>query len=272
MRRIGKYNQKMTWVIGRAGPFGYAVGLSDIRVTLHDGTKADCLQKIYRVGSNMALSFAGSVKIGFRIVEELSAGLHVTESKHSLDPLIIAKYLHIGTQDVFNSFPEEIRAGGCHLMLLSVHPLEKDGAAPWARCYVHRFYAPNFQPIEARSAEIVSIGSSKTVKPYADALIGFQKDFRLLNFETMTQHGSSLGLMASITSVINKIRVEGISNHLHTCLVDRDGVKVGKNDMMPQDHPEDNFIMPPVAQSWEELLKILDSRDIAKSVIEQARC
>lgn len=249
----------MTWVIGRAGLFGYAVGFSDIRVTLHDGTEVDCLQKIYRVGSNMALGFAGSVKIGFKIVEELSAGLHVTESKYPLDPLIIAKHLYIGTQDIYNSFPEEIRAGGCHLMLLSAHLQEKNGAAPWARCYIHRFYAPDFQPTEARPGEIVSIGSGEKVKPYTETLLGLQKDFQLLKFDTMTQHGSAFGLMASITSLINKTPVEGISNHMHICLVSRDGVKLGRNDMGAQSRPEDNFIMPPVAQNWEELLKILDS-------------
>ena len=38
----------MTWVIGSAGAFGYAVGLSDTRVTFHDGTEMDRLQKIYK--------------------------------------------------------------------------------------------------------------------------------------------------------------------------------------------------------------------------------
>jgi hypothetical protein len=184
----------------------------------------------------------------------------------------MAKFLYIGTEEIFDSFPEEIRACGCHLMLISAHPQEDDGTAPWARCYVHRFYAPDFQPIEALPAGIVSIGSGKTVKPYVDTLLRLKKDFKLLNFETVTRHGSALGLMMPITSVIDKTRVEGIGKHLHMCLVSRDGVKLGKNDTIPQNHPEDNFIMPSVAQRWEELLKILDSQGIEKSVVERARC
>ena len=54
----------MTWVIGRAGPFGYAVGLSDIRVTLDNGNEVDCLQKIYKVGSNTAWGLQVQCKLG----------------------------------------------------------------------------------------------------------------------------------------------------------------------------------------------------------------
>src|SRR5512147_775130 len=106
----------MTWVIGRPGPFGYAIGLSDIRVTLHDGKEVDCLQKIYKVASNMALGFAGSVKIGLKIVEELSTSLYISDPHYAHDPRIIAKQFYTGTQKIFNSFSPEIKAGGCHLM------------------------------------------------------------------------------------------------------------------------------------------------------------
>jgi hypothetical protein len=46
--------------------FGYGFGLSDIRVTLGDGSEVDCLQKIYPVARWVAAGFSGSVKIGFR--------------------------------------------------------------------------------------------------------------------------------------------------------------------------------------------------------------
>ena len=42
--------------------------------------------------------------------------------------------------------------------------------------------------------------------------------------------------------------------------------------MTVQDHPEDNFIMPPVAQSWDKLREILRSKGVARSAIEQAQC
>lgn len=264
--------EPMTWVIGRAGPFGYAVGLSDIRVTLHDGTEVDCLQKIYRVGSNMVLGFAGSVQIGFKIVEELSAGLLVTESKYPLDPFIISKYLYVGTQNIFNSFSQEIRGGGCHLMLLSAHPKENDGVAPWARCYVHRFYAPDFQPVVSRHAEIVSIGSGKKIADYSSILRSQEKDFDMFKLEVGMKGGAALGLMVSISSAIKKMPKRGISTHLHICIVGRNEVKVGKNDITGHEHSEDDFLMPPVAQSWNELVEILRSKGVARSAIEEAQC
>lgn len=262
----------MTWVIGRAGPFGYAVGLSDIRVTLGNGAEVDCLQKIYRVGPNLALGFAGSVKIGLRIAEELGAGLYISNPDYAHDPKIIAKYLFVGAQKIFESFPPKIRGAHCHLMLLSAHPQENDGAAPWAKCYVHRFYSPDFQPHTARTAEIVSIGSGGTVNHYAQALRKLKFDIDLFKMEPMEKHGSAYGLLLSITSTINKTRIKGISNHLHICLIGRDGVKLGRNDLIKQSNPEENLIMPPVAQSWGQLVEILRSKDVAKSAIELARC
>ncbi len=49
--------------------FGYSVGVSDIRVTLYDGSERDCLQKIYPIAQSIALGFAGSVRIGFEMVD-----------------------------------------------------------------------------------------------------------------------------------------------------------------------------------------------------------
>ena len=61
----------MTWVVGTPTMFGYAFGISDVRVTL-GGTEIDCLQKIYPVGRWVAAAFAGSVKIGFAMIDMLS--------------------------------------------------------------------------------------------------------------------------------------------------------------------------------------------------------
>jgi len=64
----------MTWVLGTNTPFGYAVGLSDIRVTVAD-QQFDCLQKVYPISRFVAAGFAGSVAIGFEMVSELQRWL-----------------------------------------------------------------------------------------------------------------------------------------------------------------------------------------------------
>jgi hypothetical protein len=65
----------MTWCIGWANLFGYSVGISDIRVTFSNHREFDCLQKIYYIGPTLAIAFAGSVDIGFSMVEQLTADL-----------------------------------------------------------------------------------------------------------------------------------------------------------------------------------------------------
>jgi len=220
----------------------------------------------------MILGFAGSVQIGLKIVKELSEGLSVTESEYPLDPHIISKHLYIGTQKIFNSFPPKVKDGGCHLILLSAHPTENDGAAPWARCYVHRFYSPDFQSVETKPAEIVSIGSGDKISIYSSVLRSQEKDIDMFKLEVGMKGGAALGLMKSISAAIRKAPQKGISPHIHVCIVGRDEVKIGKNDQTGHKRLEDNFIMPPVAQSWEELVEILKSKGVAKSSIELAQC
>ncbi len=261
----------MTWVIGRAGPFGHAVGLSDIRVTLRNGKEVDCLQKIYNIAPGLALGFAGSVKIGFEVVEQISASLN-SKPNVRWNPVYIAEWLPIGTRELFNTFPKKFRDGGCELILLSAHPKDNDGAAPWARCYVYRFRAPEFKPLLANSAEIVSIGSGEKKAKYIKVLQSLENDFGMFKLETGMKGGSALGLMVSVTSAIKKMPTKGISTHLHVCIVGRGETKLGKNDITGQERPKDNFIMPEVATNMEELRELLSHYGMSKSAIEQARC
>ena len=260
----------MTWVIGRAGPFGYAVGISDIRVTLGDGTEYDCLQKIYKIGSQLVLGFAGSVAIGLEIVNQLSEALHTTKEGMAWNPIIVAENLPKGTRELYDSFPSNQKALGCQLILLAAHPAKNDGPAPGARCYVYTFSAPEFRPILADQAQIVSIGSGAQVESYKKALGKLEKDFEIFKLETHMFGGAALGLMTSISSEIRKIPVYGISNHVHVCIVGRESIQIGQNDRKISENSEKDFIMPPVARSWDELNKLLSTA--STSALEQARC
>jgi hypothetical protein len=260
----------MTWVIGRAGPFGCAVGLSDIRVTFKDGTERDCLQKIYRVGSNLVLGFAGSVAIGLETISQLSAALYVPQKDGAWVPQFIAENLPGSMQKLFNSFPEVERRLGLQLMLLAVHPTENDGAAPWARCYAYRFSSPDFEPELAGPAQIVSIGSGSKVTAYEDALRRLEKDNKLLMLQQYHEDAVSVVLMSSTTSELKKLPIKGISPHLHICIVGRGKIRIGNNNIQPVGAPELNFEMPPVATNMEGFRKLLSAANI--SSFEQARC
>jgi hypothetical protein len=65
--------------------WGYSIGISDIRVTLADGSERDCLQKIHPVAQSIALGFAGSVAIGFRMVSTMRYWLQCDEPDHDPD-------------------------------------------------------------------------------------------------------------------------------------------------------------------------------------------
>lgn len=261
----------MTWVIGCSGLFGYAVGLSDIRVTLQDGTEKDCLQKIYKIGDQIVLGFAGSVEIGFGIIGQIAAALPPPPKKGlTLIPQAIAEDLPMGIRKLFRSFPENEQRLGSQLILLSAHPTENDGAAPWARGYVYRFSSPDFQPQMAGPSEIVSIGSGSTVEAYKNALRALQSDFEHLKFQQYHRDGAALGMMVSISAELKKLPVKGISQHLHICVVSRDGIRIGKNDTLVNDAPGVSFKMPPVATSLEELKTLLSANGI--SSVEGARC
>ncbi|MCH8878079.1 MAG: hypothetical protein IIA89_14875 [Chloroflexi bacterium] len=259
----------MTWVIGRAGPFGHAIGLSDIRIRFKDGTERDCLQKIYKVGPQLVLGFAGSVAIGLEIVAELGVALQPPEDGR-WDPHYIAEGLPIGTRQLFSSSPANERELGCQLMLFSAHPTENDGAAPWARCYVHRFYAPSFEPIEAAQADIVSIGSGANVELYIEALEAFSQDMEMFKLEQGFPGGSGVGLMSSLTSLLMRVPTAGISRHLHICLVGRESVRLGTNDAFTSHGDATDEPMPKVAKSMDELKRILV--DTPASMLELATC
>lgn len=260
----------MTWIIGRAGPFGHAVGVSDIRITLGNGTELDCLQKVYKVGPQLVLGFAGSVAIGLKVVAQLGTALAPPEDTTGWDPHYIAEGLPIGTRQLFDSFPAKQRSLGCELILLSAHPMENDGPAPWARCYVHRFYAPKFEPVEAAQAQIVSIGSGAGIEPYREALDAFSKDTEVFKLEVGFPGGSGIGTMSSLTSLLSRNPTTGISQHLQICLVGRENVRLGTNSAFTSHDEAIDEPMPDVATSMDELTQLLG--EPSSSMLELAVC
>jgi hypothetical protein len=260
----------MTWVIGRAGPFGHAVALSDIRVTLGDGSECDCLQKIHRVTPNMVLGFAGSVAIGLEAVAQMRVALHRERPTDRWDPRYVAETLPDGMSQLFESFSAEERSLKCELMLFSAHPTKNDGAAPWARCYVHRFYSPQFEPVEAPQAQIVSIGSGAHIQPYANALEKLGNDMEMFKLEAGFPGGSGLGLMVSLSPLLRRTPTSGISQFLQIFIVGRSEVRFGNNGSDPESEAQPNMKMPEVARDMQELRKLLGKMNVPS--VDFAKC
>ena len=113
----------MTWIVGTTGIFGYGIGLSDIRVTLGDGSERDCLQKIYKVGNFIAAGFAGSVAIGFAMVDRLTELLASDDPAGAWDPVAIADWWPQDARGRSSSrFAQSERDLQSHVILIGAHP------------------------------------------------------------------------------------------------------------------------------------------------------
>jgi hypothetical protein len=102
--------EDMTWVLGTNTPFAYAVGLSDIRVTVAD-EHFDCLQKLYPISRFVAAGFAGSVAIGFKMVSELQRWLGPIPAGDAVVPEDVGNKFPRFAQSIFGRFPPRTAGG-----------------------------------------------------------------------------------------------------------------------------------------------------------------
>jgi hypothetical protein len=109
----------MPWIVGMPTLWGYSFGISDIRVTLADGSERDCLQKVYPIDQSIALSFAGSVCIGFKMVEVMKQWLCKDKPDCAWFPLETIELWPELARNIFASAPPGEQAGHCHLIMLS---------------------------------------------------------------------------------------------------------------------------------------------------------
>ena len=96
----------MTWIIGAAAIAGYAVGISDVRVTLADGREMDCLQKFYPMSRFIAAGFAGSVRIGFAMLDALAYLLRDLPDHSAWFPNEVADCFQDLARQVFQASPQ----------------------------------------------------------------------------------------------------------------------------------------------------------------------
>lgn len=252
----------MTWIVGMALNLGVAVGISDVRVSSPDGAiSKDCLQKIYPVGRDIALGFAGSVSIGFRMVSCLTKLLSQCPPDQAWDPTAVAGWWPADARDIFAAASDQARAGQCDLMMLSAHPNESMGDAPWPRTFVHIFRSPTFDAVSLPFNEAESIGSGAVESGCVEALKRLTGDddakFGLLQFMAAGHGGPGLVLGHALSEYIREAQPDYISPHLNLCTVTRGQVSMIDNDYVSYEGEEPvHFKMPRLARSIEELIEI----------------
>lgn len=145
----------------------------------------DCLQKVHEVGPFTAMGFAGSALIGFQMVERLKHLLAAGQpDEAAFEPEAVAQWWPEEAREVFRQVSHLVDDPTCELMLLSANPTQDIGIPNWARCYVHSFRSPNFEPELAEAASIgpiaskaVAIGCGNESALYREALDYAPEDY-----------------------------------------------------------------------------------------------
>jgi hypothetical protein len=249
----------MTWVIGAASQIGYAVGLSDVCVTFSDGSTRDCLQKIYPVTQFIAVGFAGSVAIGFSMLDGICTWLGPIPEETAWIPDEAAQLFPPVAKLIWESANESERAAQSHLLMLGAHPTS-DGLPGYAICYAYIFRSPDFAPIAIPTGQVASIGSGSNVETYKKLLSEFSKNpLALLRGEEMNRKLGTILLEQIITDRVKKEPSAGVSPHFHICRVERGAIHVRPNDHKTYfpDNTTSDFVMPPVARTYQEFKDIV---------------
>ena len=256
----------MTWIVGASTIAGYAVGISDVRVTFSDGTERDCVQKLHAMGRFIAAGFAGSVRIGFSLLNALAYMMQDLPEGAAFIPQDVADTFSPVAAQVFANAPEVERALHSHIMLLGAHPTENLGQSPFTKCSIHILRSPTFVPELSNIGQVVSIGYGEAVPAYAEMLSQFTNDpVALMQGEMGGAQMGHITLAIAVHGMVEQNPVPGISAHAHVCVVRRGSVGIGPNDHtgVTQTGETTFFQMPPVARTWNEFLGISSSECVS---------
>jgi hypothetical protein len=245
----------MTWIIGVNSFLGYSFALSDIKVSWGSEFEKDCLQKFYPITTNIGAGFAGSVKLGFKMLEGLADCIRIEKHERGFIPSYIAQKWSRKAKKIFNQSSKQDRQLGCQLLMIATFPESKIiiGSSSVPKTALIKLCAPDFKPYIAHQHEIISIGSGANVDDYI-ALLQWMDS----NFNAVYRFAETIGLPAAynilITDQLQSNPRYGISKHLHIITADQNGISIGTNDRQSEDGTY-TLKMPHVARSYNEYLK-----------------
>jgi hypothetical protein len=223
----------MTWVIGTTSVSGDAILASDVCVTFTSSTGQsaciDCLQKIYPLGRFVVGGFAGSVRIGFSIMEALTKRFNEIPETHAVD--LNSQELTTLTQivkEVFELSPLPERELGCAVILGWVHPIcNRDGMlwhSPWSCIYTLSY--PEFQVVSQDIPfSMMSIGSGSFVPELVSKAQEACSASPVISWEGGGRMGAAM-LAILLSKALKTIPYRGVSTFFHIGAVTR-GERVG---------------------------------------------
>ncbi|MBR0855471.1 hypothetical protein [Bradyrhizobium liaoningense] len=262
----------MTWVIGAASLLGYGVMLSDVRVTFPDGSTADLLRKAFPVGPYLSAGFAGSVQIGYRLLNALGEHLYVPPSYPDADQVawqpewVAEQFAPIAKRIFATSSPVEQRLGS-RLLMVGVSPNESMGLPEIPRVYLIRFASPDFTPrYMRRGLNIAHIGSGANDRRYIQA---FKSHFRLSASSLRAENSRGDGWAQMLGGTVDLIAGEhpraSVSPHVHVIICRLGSFSEGNNNHRTYSldgSPPIAFEMPQIASTYDEFLRMCRDREI----------
>lgn len=166
------YVWNVTWVCAASTIFGYGALYSDVQVTFPDGHTKDLLQKAYPVGNFVAAGFAGSVRIGFRLLQSLSDFVALPPEDARImawEPAWVSGQWAPIAKSLFDREPSSEKSLGSRILVVGASPTEACGLG--AKIYFTRFASPDFQPcLMSRAIKTCSIGSGAGISEYKQHL------------------------------------------------------------------------------------------------------
>jgi hypothetical protein len=251
----------MTWVFGSPTWLGSSICVADIQVTVGTDT-FDCLRKLYGLDQNVMAGFAGNVHTGFAMLARLQRLIDDEKNSPSApaDIQAIVDRFPDAARGLFEGLDDHGRRGGSAVLVAGAEPARDRlyGSRPRAA----RFKSPDFAAQEIPHREWASIGSGAEIAAYQaelEKLTGDEAD-GLLTMEAGRPGGHAHTMaMFVVMSVGDMPGVRGISKHFHVGLVFADGWHLTRSDrdFFPAPGPPQQIRMPPVAESWAELERIL---------------
>lgn len=254
----------VTWVCAASTIYGYGALYSDVQVTFRDGHTSDLVQKAYPLSNFIAAGFAGSVRIGFMLLQSLSDFLRMPPDEletTAWEPQWVSQQWAVVAKSIFHHAPEEERARSSSILMVGVSPTENCGLG--AKVFFTRFVAPDFRPCMMSAAiKMCSIGSGAGIREYKRRLKPlFRLTSGILKAETMEPGGWARQIGFSISRALTNHPQRGISRHIHILILRRGNILVETNDenIYPPDGSCVEIRMPRVAQSYEQFLALAGS-------------
>jgi len=259
----------MTWIVGTPTIFGYAILVSDIRVTF-DGLSGqkrylDCLQKIYPVSKSMLGGFSGSVKIGFRILSLLQqASERMPEDVDwSLD-IIANTWWPRTAKRTFNMSEPEEKNLGSGIILAGAHPSRNMGAAPFPHSSVYTFSSPDFEPKKANYRQILAVGSPD--QRYMQGITRLvSSNFAFIQVSMAGEFGPGSMLAHYLKSEIEEAPLPGVSTFFQVGTASRRRVSINNfvEGKFGAGGEIEEGTFPPIACNYNEFLQLCQSSGLA---------